>query len=89
LQHQGKAVVWNQEVHCIMPTFQITYDDEGYVTRSLHDIAQRDGVSLETVIHRAVAEYIGARSPTSEPPKDFAPSTLSELFEGCLGTKKT
>lgn len=53
-----------------MPTFQITYDDEGHVNRDLNKLAELDGVSPETIIRRAVAAYLDARIPVAEPPKD-------------------
>ncbi|NMG28438.1 hypothetical protein [Aromatoleum evansii] len=88
MNHAPNRVVWNQEGRNIMPTFQITYDDEGHVNRSLQQLAEQDGVSPEILIHRAIAAYIDMRIPAAEPPEDFAPKNLSDLFEGHFGTKK-
>lgn len=88
MNHVRERVVWSQEVMNIMPTFQITYDDEGHVNRSLQQLAEQDGVSPEILIHRAIAAYLDQRLPAAEPPKDFAPKNLSDLFEGHFGTKK-
>lgn len=89
MNHVLNRVVWSQEVQLAMPTFQITYDDEGHINRSLQQLAKIDGVSPETLIYRAIAAYLDARVPVAEPPEDFAPKNLSELFEGHFGTKKT
>lgn len=62
-----------------MPTLKIDFNDNDTTPERIAAMASDYGLTSEQLVKRAIAEFLGEYG-LKEPPEDFAPQNLRELF---------